>query len=157
MAKLLILPDLPICVTARGEWLHGDTPLHPRVAKLFARHVVPLADGGYEVRLGPMTHQRLEVADTAFFVLSITQHVEAGRLTGVTLTLSDAATEALDPTTLRQSAANVLYCDVQRHGMRVPCRFTAAQYHALALHAEMDGDVGYLPIGHERYKIAPKD
>jgi hypothetical protein len=154
MAKWFELPDLPIRITARGEWLHGDEPLHPRVATLFARNVVPHADGTYFVQLG-YARQQLEVEDTAFFVRSLRAPTVGGALGAVTLHTSDDVEEALDPSTLMQSEDNVFYCAIKRHDMTVPCRFTPAQYHELALHAEVDGDAAYLIVGGKRWPIKP--
>lgn len=156
MAQLLIMPDLPIRVRARGAWLHGDEPLHPRVATLFAQHVVPSVDGQYEVRLG-FARQTLEVEDTAFFVRASHETVVDGALVAVRLSLSDGVDELLDPTTLMQSADHVLYCRIRRHGLRVPCRFTPAQYHTLAMFAELVDERAYLRIGGALWALNPYD
>lgn len=156
MATWFELPDLPIRITARGAWLHGDQPLHPRVATLFARNVVPHADGAYFVQLG-YARQQLVVEDTAFFVTSIRPVMDGERIAKVGLQLSDGALEDLNPATLMQAADNTFYCRLRRHNLVVPCRFTPAQYHALALHAEMEQDTAMLPIQGRRWPIGAYD
>ncbi len=157
MARLLELEELPIRVTSRGEWLHGDRPLHPRVRELFQKNVVPRADGSYLVKLGP-AEQVLEVDDTAYFVTRLTTALGAdGRLAAVRLWISDGACEALDGATLMQSPDNVLYCRLRRHGLSVPCRFTPAQYHELALHAEEAAAGMRLAMGEVDFGFAPYD
>lgn len=154
MATWFELPDLPIRITARGAWLHGDQPLHPRVAKLFARNVVPHADGSYFVQLG-YARQQLVVEDTAFFVTSLRTVTNKSTITKVTLQLSDGMLEDLQPATLMQSSDNVFYCRLSRHNLSVPCRFTPGQYHELALHAETEGSSIVLPIGSSKWPIRP--
>jgi hypothetical protein len=75
----------------------------------------------------------------------------------VTLTLSDGAQEALDAATLMQAADNVLYCRLTRHGLRVPCRFTSAQYHTLAWFAEVADERGYLRLDGTLWPLNPYD
>ena len=156
MATWYLLPESPIRVTERGAWLHGTEDLHPRVAKLFARHIVPTVEGQYLVRLG-RERQLLEVADTAFFVRSMRLQLEAeSQLMRVTLELSDGKTEALDPATLMQSTDHALYCQLQRYELTVPCRFMPAHYHELAWHiAEGEGGLFYLRMKDKRWPIKP--
>jgi hypothetical protein len=154
MATWFELPDLPIRVTAQGLWLHGDEPLHPRVETLFASHVVPTPDGAFYIQLG-YARQRIEVADTPYIVRSVDATDDpSGQLSHVDLLLSDGARERLDPATLSQNTDNVLYCHLQRHGVRVRCRFTPAQYHALALRMETEDDAFYLPMAGDRWLVA---
>jgi hypothetical protein len=144
MVELKELDELPIRVTARGEWLHGDRPLHPRVAALFQKSVA--YDGSaYLLRLQRWTSP-LVVDDTAYFVRT---------LRGLELQLSDGVTEPLDASTLMQSADNVLYCRVQRAGWALPCRFTAQQYHELAL--ALANDAGAFVIDGRAWPLAPYD
>lgn len=155
MAKWFLLEDLPIRVTARGDWLHGDEPLHPRVADLFARHVLPSPDGTYAIALG-MARQPLVVTDTPYRVRRLRLGLDAaGALQEVRLHLSDGQEEVLDPSTLMQSADNALYCRITRHGLRVPCKLAPGQYHELALHAEVEGETARLRLGGKSYGFAP--
>ena len=156
MAYLLELPELPIRVNGRGEWLHGDQPLHPRVATLFARHVVPTPEGAYFIQIGAQ-RQPLEVVDTPYWVRACHVDAPGEALRAVKLRISDGAEELLDPTTLMQSEDNVLYCRVQRSHLLVPCRFTPAQYHTLALYMETEGEGFVLPVGAQRHALAPFD
>lgn len=156
MPTILEIEDLPIRITESGRWLHGTVPLHPRVAKLFARSVVP-DDAGYHLEVG-RSRGSLEVADTAFFVTS-TDLDEApdGALRAVRITVSDGRAEPLDGATLMSSTENVFYCRVTRHGFSVPCRFPPSLYHRLALHVEAQGDGYVLPVGADRHPIGPYD
>jgi hypothetical protein len=154
MAHLLELEHLPIRLTARGEWLHGTVPLHPRVAELFARHVVPEPDGNYRIELGKARHP-LDVEDTAYAVRRLDLRGDANNLENVWLWLSDATDGPLDPSTLMQSADNVLYCRIIRNNLAVPVRFTPQQYHTLGLHVtHRDGHYA-LAMGGRYWPIAP--
>jgi hypothetical protein len=146
MPQYFELPDLPIRITARGEWLHGGEPLHPRVAILFSKNVVPRLGGTYDIVLGH-AKQSLQVDDTAYFVRSVSPQLRAadGGLASVTVALSDGTTEQLRPETLMQSAQQVLYCRLVRHGLWVPCRFMPQQYHSLMLHACVRGPEAAVP------------
>jgi hypothetical protein len=142
MPTYVPLPDLPIRLTARGAWLHGEQPMHPRVATLFFRNLVPQASGTYAVVLGP-ARQLIEVEDTALFVTGLDLEMspdDPARLRRIGLQLSDQTAEELAPQTLMQSQARILYCRVQRHGLSVPVRFSSEQYHRLMLLADAIAD-----------------
>jgi hypothetical protein len=158
MARILEIEQLPIRLTERGSWLHGETPLHPRVAALFARHLVPEADGRYFIVLG-RDRQPVAVADAAYFVETIWVEADPeGGIRAIRLTLSDGATETLDPSTLMISGENVLYARVVRHGLSVPCRFPSSLYHRIALHIEEAPGGGYvLPVAGRDHPLAPYD
>lgn len=158
MTYLIELPDLPIRINARGDWLHGTEPLHPRAARLFQKNVVVEAEGGYGIRLG-FSHAPLEVEDTAFFVRSVAiyRDSEGEGLKKIDIVVSDDAIEELEPSTLMQSSENVFYCRVLRHQLWVPCRFPPHHYHALALNAYLDEKGAFLDIAGKRCRIAPYD
>ncbi len=153
MVRLLELEELPIRVTARGEWLHGDVPLHPRVQRLFAANVVPHADSTYSVKLGYFEHP-LTVADTPYQVRRLDITEERGEVVRVVLSISDGREDELAAATLMQDADNVLYCRIVRHGLWVPCRFSPAQYHELVLASQRDDDLR-LYIGGKPFDLAP--
>lgn len=155
----------PIRLTENGVWMHGDDKIIPRVAELFARHLAVTPEGRYFIVIDRQSVP-VQVADTAWFVRSLDVRADGDRLREVTLTLSDGSSQPLDGATLMQSDAHVLYCRVPcpafvdgglRGTLRVPCRFPAGLYHQLALHAEMEGDVGVLPVAGTRYRFAPYD
>ena len=155
MADVFTLPTAPIRVNTRNEWLHGDDLIKAKVAKLFARSVRIEGDGSYAVCVG-RDSQAIRVDDTPFWVTSmVMQPMDGGRLQQVHLTLSDGQTEPLNPATLMQSADNTLYCRIVRQGFEVPCRFAPQQYHALALHAQSDGEGYSLLLGGKKYLIGP--
>ena len=157
MSFFIELPDLPIRVTARGDWLHGDELLHPKAAKLFQQHIFLADGGGYELRLG-FNRAPLDVADTPYFVRSMALYSndENDGLRKVDLVISDDSHEELDARTLMHSEDNVLYCRVIRHGVWVPCRFPPHHYHSLALHAEIgESGQGYLLLNGARHGLGP--
>lgn len=150
MAKWFQLEDLPIRITARGEWLHGDEPLHPRVADLFARNLVPKATGEFYVQLG-MAKQLLEVEDTAFFVRSVQVDASGAQVREVLLVLSDGTHEALDPATLHQGSDHVLYCGIIRRDVPVRVRFAPGQANSLGDYLQEDAEGIYWTVGGTRY------
>ena len=155
MAELAILETHPIRVTADGRWLHGDSPLHPRVEALFKRSVVPTEAGDYFLQIDGQRHL-LEVADTPYSVTTLSLEDDpSGALRQVRLTLSDGAREPLDAATLMAAADHTLYCRIRRHGLAVPCRIPTRHYYPLALRMEMDGDRVVLPLAGQRFEVAP--
>lgn len=155
----------PIRLTATGAWMHGDNPIIPRVAELFARHLAVTPEGRYFIVIDRQSAE-VQVADTALFVRSLDARPDGEKLREVTLTLSDGSSQPLDGATLMQSDAHVLYCraacpafvdGVLRGSLMVPCRFPPGLYHQLALHAELDGDAHVLPVGGVRFRFAPYD
>ncbi|MEE2959362.1 MAG: hypothetical protein VYA34_01355 [Myxococcota bacterium] len=151
MAQLLIIDDLPIRLLANGTWCHGDKPLHPKVAALFARSTEVVGNKAYRLVVG---HQKVmvEVEDVAFFVRYVEMTTgEEGGISEVVLNLSDGKVEVLRPESFMMSGENVLYCQLFRSGYAVPCRFRATDYYQLALTAELVGDDAEIKIGGEVY------
>ncbi len=156
MARLLEIETLPLRVTRHAEWLHGDAPLHPRVAELFARHVVPRPDGTYLVKIG-FEEQPLEVDGAAFFVRRVELDERDGALVAAAVCLSDGAIETLACESLMQADDNGLYCRVERHGRGVPARFLSTPYNALMAHADLDARGPVLVAGGRRWPIRAFD
>jgi hypothetical protein len=94
---------------------------------------------GYELRVQRWSSP-VEVDDAPYFVRTL--RVASA---SVELVLSDGAAELLDPTTLEQGADNTLYCRIARGGWALACRFSAHQYHELAL--AFGTDAGCFVIG----------
>ena len=154
LAKLLIIDDLPIRIATDGQWLHGDDPVHPKVAILFSKSVYPLEDGNYELRVGPQKAPVL-VADCAFFVRSLTiARDESGALTKIDLCISDEHNETLEPSTLMMSEENVLYCRIERHGFSVPCRFLQRHYYEIVELSDVEGDEAFIQVGEQRFELS---
>ncbi len=156
MARLLEIETLPLRVTRHAEWLHGDAPLHPRVAELFARHVVPRVDGSYLLKIG-FDEQPLEVDGTAFFVRRVELDERDGALASASVCLSDGAVEPLACESLMQGEDNALYCRIERHGLSVPARFLSTPYNALMAHADLDDGGAVLVAGGRRWPIRAFD
>lgn len=153
MPSLLIIDDLPIRVTADGRWLHGDEALHPRVAILFAKCLIPKENGEYELHVGQQKSPVL-VSDVGFFVRAMRVVMgEQGDIEEVQLKISDETSQLLDLGTMMMSSDNALYCRIQRHGFEVPCKFTAQQYHELGLLAHFEGESAVLVSGKEKYRL----
>lgn len=153
MATLLEIEELPIRVNSRGQWLHGDEPLHPKVELLFQRSVRVNDDGTYRIEVGA-NKSAIEVEDVAFFVKSIRIFLSDERkIKRVQLKVSDGASEDLDPATLMQADDNVFYCRIRRDQFGVPCRFSPSAYHELVLYAEMQNSEIVLEVGGEFYDI----
>jgi hypothetical protein len=153
LSVLLLIDDLPIRLSADGRWLHGDEALHPKVAILFAKCLIPKENGEYELHVGQQKSPVL-VSDVGFFVRSIRVVASAdGEIEKVELKISDGTTQLLEPGSLMMSEENALYCRIQRHGFEVPCKFTAQQYHELALQAEFDGEFALLNVSREKYRL----
>lgn len=153
MATLLEIEELPIRINSRGDWLHGETPLHPKVEILFRESIRINDDGSYRIEMGRNVSS-IEVEDAAFFVRATKLNQSAdGVLENVVLILSDGTSEELNPKTLMQSSNNIFYCRIVRDEFEVPCRFSPGAYHELLLFAEeVDGQV-MLPIGAEQFPI----
>jgi hypothetical protein len=134
--------------------LHGTRPLHPRVADLFARNVVPRPDGSYIIKLGKNEHP-LEVVDTPYHARHIDVDEKAGSLERLTVHVSDGVSDEVRGEGLMQAEDNALYCRVARHGLWVPCRLSPAQYHAVALFAQLEDGHAVLPLGGRRYRFGP--
>ena len=150
---MLLIDDLPIRISADGRWLHGDEDLHPKVAILFSKCLIPKDNGEYELQVG---HQKAPVlvSDVGFFVRSMRIETdEQGELSTVLIKVSDQSEEQLDLDSLMMSEDNGLYCRIQRHGMSVPCKFTPGQYYELALLADMEEEIAWLKVGGARYPL----
>ena len=149
----MLIDDLPIRVSADGRWLHGDERLHPKVAVLFSKCLIPKENGEYELQVGQQKAPVL-VSDVGFFVRSMNVQENAqGELISIRIKVNDQCEEPLQLHSLMMSEDNGLYCRIERHGMSVPCKFTPGQYYELALLAELDDDVAWLKVGSTRYQI----
>ncbi|MBT6490246.1 MAG: DUF1285 domain-containing protein, partial [Deltaproteobacteria bacterium] len=96
MPSLLIIDDLPIRVTNDGRWVHGDEALHPKVAILFAKCLIPQENGEWELQVGQQKSAVL-VSDAGFFVRAIRVVAgEQGDIQEVRIKISDDTEEMLD-------------------------------------------------------------
>ena len=153
LPSLLLIDDLPIRISADGRWLHGDEGLHPKVAVLFSKCLVPKENGEYELQVG---HQKAPVlvSDVGFFVRSMRIEKDSeGSLTAVVIKVCDQVEESVDCDSFMMSEDNGLYCRIERHGMSVPCKFAPAQYYELALLANMEEDKAVLAVQGKAYQL----
>lgn len=156
MAQIVSFDNGPVRVNARGEWLQGGEPLHPRVVELFCRHLVPTLDGRVFIQLGFQRYE-LDVEDTVYFVTSLDIEKTEGRIERVRLGISDGRQEFLRPDSLMQSIDHVFYCRVLRRELGVPCRFSPSLYHMLALEMDEDPAGHFLEVAGERHRVASYD
>jgi hypothetical protein len=149
----------PIRLTAQGVWMHGEDRIIPRVAELFSKNLVVRPDGQYLVKIESYAAP-VQTVDTAFFVRSLNVKVDGAAITGVVIDVSDGSERELDGASLMQNDDNVLYCrvpcralvgDAIQGFLSVPCRFPPSLYHALALHAELEGGRGVITIAGRKY------
>ena len=153
MPALLIIDDLPIRVSADGRWLHGEEDLHPKVAILFSKCLIPKENGEYELQVGQQKAPVL-VSDVGFFVRSMRIETDAqGGLASVVIKVSDQQEEEVELGSLMMSEDNCLYCRIHRHGMSVPCKFAPGQYYELALLAQLEQDRAWLSVESTRYQM----
>lgn len=153
MPALLLIDDLPIRVSADGRWLHGEEDLHPKVAVLFSKCLIPKENGEYELQVGQQKAPVL-ISDVGFFVRSMRlEKDEQGRLSSVFIKVCDQREEQVELSSLMMSEDNCLYCRIERHEMSVPCKFAPGQYYELALLAELEQETAWLSVGGTRYQM----
>jgi hypothetical protein len=140
--------DDRISIDRDGNFRHDGAEItHPGTIALFHRSLEKTADG-YRLRVGRESCP-VVVEDAPLVVRSIEATPAA-----VHLLLSDGATEALDPATLRQGPDHVLYCAAR--GGEFPARFSRAAYYALAALLVPEDDGGFaLVVGDRSYHIVP--
>ena len=139
------LPPCQIQVNAQGELHHNGAPLiHPGILELIFQSV-HYEEGIYLLKVGQQSCQ-LEVEDT-FFVVRRAQPRDGG----VLLTLSDGASEALDPASLWIGPGEVLYCRVR--GGAMPARFLRQAYYQIAELIEEDGEGFALVLDGRRHRL----
>ena len=152
---------------AEGFFTHEGHPIrHARLRAVLERSVRYLPDeAAFVVQLGRFRGQ-IEVEDAPFFV-------RAFRAEDGCVALSDESVEPLDPDTLEEDSAGILYCRVKRDiradvggadvggGDRgddagLVARFThAAQAHLLDA-LEIDDDGAWIQVGGRRHAVAPR-
>jgi hypothetical protein len=137
-----------------GRFTHEGHPIaNARLRALFERSVRYLPEEGkYVVQVGHFRGQ-LEVEEAGFFVRSVD-------LARGTLALSDRSEEALDPATLRPSAADpdVWLCTVKRELAPpdgLPARFERSAQAELLLAIEWVGDALCLRVAGELRALPP--
>lgn len=141
-----------IRLTRDGRWLaNGEEITHEATVRGFARHLRKDADG-YLIAIGRES-KRIEVEDTAFFVLGL----EGSPLKGWIVRLSNETSQPLDPGTLSYRAER-LTCRVSAAGFDQPeeARFLPAPYMELLRHLEEDDRAYFLIIQGRRIELARK-
>ncbi len=136
-----------IVLTRNGEWLADGTEItHEPTRRLFARSLKHEADGWY-LRIGHES-KRIEVEDTAYFVIRIDHEGKA-----VKLTLNDETFERLDPATLAYRPGRLI-CRIK--GGNAEAKFLQAPYMDLMRELEEDARGYFIRIGGARVEIQGK-
>ncbi len=139
------LPPCMIQVDTEGNMSHEGAPMvHPGIIELIFESV-HLEDGHYIVRLGKQACE-LEVADTFFVVASVDVEGE-----GISVTLNDGSSEALDLASLYIGKNDVMYCAVK--GSEFPARFVRKAYYQMADMVEEAGEGFALVVGDKRVPL----
>jgi hypothetical protein len=135
-------------------WHEGTEITDPRFAATIHRNLQKTPDGRFLAKCqGENCY--FEVEDVPYVVQDVAFHKDAaGLLNQVDLLFSGGFMEILDPTTLRVSAENVLYCQVRRG--EFPARFTRNSYFKLTpfLGEDPQQHNYFLEMKRKRYPIA---
>ena len=123
-----------------GRWYADHEPIvNERIARLFSKHVTRGDDGAWWLVIGD-ERAKIVVDDTPYVV----SRVDGSPDTGFRVGLNDETSEALDPSTLRMSADDVLYCDVKQGAY--PARFLRSAQAELLSHVQPKGGGFVLPL-----------
>jgi hypothetical protein len=130
-----------------GRWYcDGEVIPNRAIAQLYSRTLRVLPDGRARLELGEDKADVL-IEDTPWVVTA----VEGEPRAGFTVVLNDGTREPLDPTTLRTSGENVLYCRA-KGGHET--RFLRPAYYTLMRHLETGaGGEPVLRVGGRRIVI----
>ncbi len=135
-------------LTKNGIWFSDDTEIsHEPTRKLFARSL-RRDEKGYFLSIGRET-KRIEVEDTAFFVI----RVEHSSAAVPEIVLSDETTERLDPQTLSYRPGR-LTCRVKNGAEEA--KFLHSPYFDLLRDLHEDQDAYFLTFGPKRIEILRK-
>ena len=141
-----------IVITRAGVWLADGVEItHEPTRKLFARSLRRDAEG-YFLSIGRET-KRIEVQDTAFFVLRIDGDAE----TGFEVLLSNDERVRLDPATLqyRPGRLTMRWIPKGYSGLE-EALFLHAPYFDLLKDLQEDGAAYFLRIEGKRWELAPR-
>jgi len=132
-----LIPISDIRIDEEGVWFYRSVEMSRQdIVRLFYQHLVQDTSGCYYIEIGKQRY-RIEVADTAYVVLSVAWeggNSETGEC--AYLLLSDGSIDKLDPGTLRIGNDNILYCSIQNH--RFEARFSRSAYYQIANHISHD-------------------
>lgn len=146
--------SLPIRVDKDGLWYYqGALMFRKDILEVFFQNLKRDKDGRYLVDLeGDRTF--IEVEDTPIVVEAVAKHDSSDHEgESIEIFLSDSTSENLDPSTLRMSAENVLYCGIRNGAFEA--RFLRAAYYQIAECIEHDGekDSYFIPLNGKNYYI----
>ena len=136
-----------LTVNREGEWLHeGQEITHPGILANLMRNLRRDA-AGYFIQAGPV-RVPVEVADVPFVVVRVEPHGTALRLT-----INDGIQEALDPSTLRLTAAGIPYCRIK--GGQFEARLSRAAAYQLGQLIDYDEATGaaVLKVGGTTHRL----
>lgn len=139
------LPHLT--VNQEGEWLHeGQEITHPGILADLMGNLRQDA-AGYFIQAGSV-RVPVEVADVPFVVVRVEPEGPA-----LTLTINDGTQEALDPSTLRLTAAGIPYCRIK--GGQFEARLSRAAAYQLGQLIDYDEATGtaILKVGGTAHRV----
>jgi len=148
------MASLPIRVDKDGLWYYqGALMFRKDILEVFFQNLKRDEEGRYLVDLeGDRTF--IEVEDTPIVVEAVAKHDSSDQEgESIEIFLSDSTSESLDPSTLRMSAENVLYCGIRNGALEA--RFLRAAYYQIAECIEHDGgkDSYFIPLNGKNYYI----
>jgi uncharacterized protein len=135
-------------------WHEGTEVTDPRFALTIHRLLQKTPDGKFLAKCqGENCY--FDVEDVPYVVQDVAFHKDSGKLRQVDLLFSGGYMEILDPSTLRVSSTNVLYCTVRNGAFAA--RFTRKAYFKLAPFIGEDPveHSYYLQVNENRYPITP--
>lgn len=137
--------ETTIARDARGRWTHDGQPLdQASLSRAFDSWLERAEDGRYCLR-NDINWAYVTIEGPAHFVRSVEVRPEA-----VVLRLSNGASEALDPGTLRQDAGGQLFCDVC--GGSMVAGFDRHAASGLSELLSEDAQGVYVAIGGQHYR-----
>ncbi len=145
-------PPCEIRIDKEGVWYYrGAEMFRKDIVQLFYQNLHRDHDGRYLIELDN-DRCYLEVEDTPFVVRGVNR-VDEGQEEAIHLDLIDGTIEALEPSTLRIGADNVLYCSVKKGAF--DARFSRAGYYQIADYIDYDSkkDHFFIKLNGQKYPI----
>lgn len=148
------ISSLPIRVDKEGLWYYQGALMFRRdILEVFFQNLKRDEAGRYLVDMEGDS-ALIEVEDTPIVVETVVKHPRGDEADErIEIFLSDFTSETLDPSTLRMSTENVLYCTIKKGAFEA--RFLRAAYYQIAEYIEHDEekDGYFIPLGGKNYYI----
>ncbi|MBW2558928.1 MAG: DUF1285 domain-containing protein [Deltaproteobacteria bacterium] len=148
------IPSLPIRIDKEGDWYYrGARMFRKDILKLFFENLKRDELGRYLIEFEG-DRCLIEVEDTPFVVKTSGMDNSGDRENeSIEILLSDFTSEKLDPSTLRMSMDNVLYCSIKDR--KFEARFSRSGYYQIAEFIKYDEDENayFVPLNGRNYYI----